>query len=198
MSVKQKVNPAKQGSLDGACGFYAIANAIHLLEPELKQKEVFYLAFKEFLKDGGNPMRFINGTNRGSIKNTLSRIIKKLHETYLFTLDNGSPYSINFEIPFWLEDKPRTRNDVLEVLSSAKYKKGCVVLMGYTFNDGNGDYAHWTVIKECKDGYLHTFDSDSENKRINLDDIRIDAQREQHASRPYNVASAELFKIWRQ
>ncbi len=41
MAIQQKIKAAKQGHLDGACGFYAIANAIHLLEPELTQKEIF-------------------------------------------------------------------------------------------------------------------------------------------------------------
>jgi len=45
MAIQLKVKAAKQGHLDGACGFYAIANAIHLLEPELKQKRDFFFGF---------------------------------------------------------------------------------------------------------------------------------------------------------
>ncbi|WP_334168782.1 hypothetical protein [Methylobacter sp.] len=197
MAIQQKHKAAKQGHLDGACGFYAIANAIHLLEPELKQQDIFSLAFKVFLEDG-DPMRFVEGTNRGSIKNTLSRVIKNLYEEYLFTLDDGNPYSINFEIPYWLESKPRTRADVLEVLSTADHKQGNVALMGYTYNDGYQDNSHWTVIKQYKDGYLYTFDSSEEAKKIPLDGIRIDAKHDQHASRPYNIISGDIFRLWRQ
>lgn len=156
------------------------------------------MVFKEIIEDG-NPMRFLDGTLRGSIKNSLSRVLKKLHGAYVFTLD-GNPYTINFEIPYWLgpDEKPRNRDDVLRILGAADHKQGNVVLMGYTYNDGCQDYAHWTVIKQCKDGYLHTFDSSEEGKKIALDDIRIDAQREQHASRPYNIISGDLFQIWRQ
>jgi hypothetical protein len=39
MAVKKR--PALQGELDGACGFYAMANGIHLLEPELALPEIF-------------------------------------------------------------------------------------------------------------------------------------------------------------
>jgi hypothetical protein len=197
MAIQQKHTAAKQGDLNGACGFYAIANAIHLLEPELTQKEIFSLVFMEVVQDG-NPSWFLDGTYRGSIKNTLSRVLKKLHEKYSFTLGNGNPYTINFDIPYWIENKPRSRADVLGILSSADHKQGNVALMGYIYNDGEREYAHWTVIKQYKDGYLYTFDSDNEVKKIALDDIRIDARNDQHASRPYNIISGDLFQLWRQ
>ncbi len=198
MAIQLKVKAAKQGHLDGACGFYAIVNAIHLLEPELKQQDIFSYVFQEVIEDG-NPMRFLDGTFRGSIKNSLSRVLKKLHEAYVFTSLDGTQYTINFEIPYWFgpEEKPRNREDALRILEAADHKQGNVVIMGYTYNDGSQDYAHWTVIKQCKDGYLHTFDSGNE-KKIALDNIRIDAHREQHASRPYNIISGDLFQIWRQ
>ena len=196
MAIQQRFKPAKQGQLEGACGFYAIANAIHLLEPELKQQEIFYWAFKGFLQED-NPRRLLDGTYRGSIKNTLNQVLKKLHEEYIFTL-NGNPYTINFEIPYWLDVKPRTRNDVLERLRAVDYKQGNIALMGYHYNDGNTEYANWTVVGQCKNEYLYTFDSSNEAKKIALDDICIDAKHDQNVSRSYNVVSGNLFQIWRQ
>lgn len=196
MAIQQRIKAAKQGQLDGACGFYAIANAIHLLEPELQQEEIFRLIFEDLI-EYGNPKKFLDGTFRGSIKNSLSRVLKKLNETYIFTL-NETPYIINFEIPYWIEDKPRSREDVLRILGSANHKQGNVILMGYTYNDGNEEYAHWTVIKQCKDGYIRTFDSSQEDKKIALDNTRIDAQRDQNTLRPYNIISGDIFQIWRQ
>ena len=75
-----RIKPAIQGHLDGACGFYAIVNAIHLLEPDIPQQELFNIAFSTFIQDG-NPMAFIEGTSRGTIKNVLSRLLEYIHST---------------------------------------------------------------------------------------------------------------------
>lgn len=199
MSIQHKFKAAKQGHLDGACGFYAIANAIHLLEPELDQQEIFYLALQGFLEDG-NPMRFVEGTRRGSVKDTLSRVLEKLQEKYDFDW-NGTPYHITSAIPYWHKDKVRTRKDVIDTLEWANYKQGKVIIMGYTHQqnkDIDNFFAHWTVVKMCKDANLYTFDSGFEEKKIPLDHIRVDAQKDQHSSRPYNIASGDFFQIWRQ
>ena len=50
MAVKKR--PALQGELDGACGFYAIANGIHLLEPELALPEIFPIILQQYVFDG--------------------------------------------------------------------------------------------------------------------------------------------------
>jgi hypothetical protein len=91
MAVKKR--PALQGELDGACGFYAIANGIHLLEPELALPEIFPIILQQYVFDG-DPMGFVNGIARGSLKNTLSRTMALLNAEYEFydrkPANNGS------------------------------------------------------------------------------------------------------------
>jgi hypothetical protein len=198
MTIQNRHKVAKQGDLDGACGFYAVVNAIHLLERELDNQDVFRLVFKAFLEDG-DPMRFIDGTNRGAIKKILSRVLKELHKDWIFTLNNGNEYTFNFEIPFWEKSKIRTRPDVLKNLEIADYRHGHVFIMGYTYNDGSTKNSHWTVIKKCTDSCLHTFDSSGEDKKISFDSIRVDDKSfDKHIARPYNIDSGDLFHIYRK
>ncbi|MBB1440551.1 hypothetical protein H5202_18110 [Shewanella sp. SG41-4] len=193
-----RIKPAKQGHLDGACGFYAIVNAIHLLEPDLPQKELFNITISTFIQDG-NPMAFIEGTNRGTIKNVLSRLLEYIHSNYELT-DNTTdePYRIKFSIPYWVKDNDRSRKDVIDTLSQANYRKGTVCILGFGMNDGDElDYAHWTVIKGFKDRCFITHDSGQEAKKINLDTIRIDSQQRKNSQRPYNYFSEDIFILER-
>ena len=95
-----RLRPHIQGELDGACGFYAIVNALRLLEPELEGKELFNFAMRGFL-ESGNPMAFSEGTRRGSIKNTLSRTIASVHSEFILKNEDGTPYRFGFNIPYW-------------------------------------------------------------------------------------------------
>ncbi|MCS6153584.1 hypothetical protein G3465_11810 [Shewanella baltica] len=192
-----RIKPAIQGHLDGACGFYAIVNAIHLLEPDIPQQELFNIAFSTFIQDG-NPMAFIEGTSRGTIKNVLSRLLEYIHSTYELT-DNktNEPYRIKFSIPYWVKDNERSRKDVIDTLSQTNYRKGTVCILGFAMNDGELDYAHWTVIKGFKDGCFNTHDSSGEAKKIDMDTIRVDSQQRKNSQRPYNFISADIFVIER-
>lgn len=193
-----RIKPAKQGNLDGACGFYAIVNAIHLLEPDIPQQELFNVVISTFIKDG-DPMAFIEGTRRGTIKNVLSRLLEYIHSNYELT-DNttNEPYRIKFSIPYWINDIERSRKDVIDTLSQANYRKGTVCILGFAMNDGDElDYAHWTVIQAFKDRCFITHDSGEEAKKINLDTIRIDSQQRKNSQRPYNFFSEDIFVIER-
>jgi hypothetical protein len=193
-----RIKPAKQGNLDGACGFYAIVNAIHLLEPDIPQQELFNVVISTFIKDG-DPMAFIEGTRRGTIKNVLSRLLEYIHSNYELT-DNttNEPYRIKFSIPYWINDIERSRKDVIDTLSQANYRKGTVCILGFGMNDGDElDYAHWTVIKAFKDRCFITHDSGEEANKINLDTIRIDSQQRKNSQRPYNFFSEDIFVIER-
>lgn len=61
------IKPAKQGQLDGACGFYAILNAMTALEHPLQRKEVFTQVIAAFMQDV-NFSSYFDGTRRGTIK----------------------------------------------------------------------------------------------------------------------------------
>lgn len=199
MSIS-RIKPSKQGDLDGACGFYAVVNALKSLEPDLDAQELFTQTLRSHLYDG-DPMRFINGTNRGSIKNVLSRVIEYLHENFTFT-DNksGLEYEFCTKMPFWRADKERNRQSMLAVLKQADFKAGKVCIIGYGYGDGNGEanYAHWTVVTKFSDDGLHLFDSDREKKFISFDSIRVDSKQYSNVARPYNIYSEDIFIISRE
>lgn len=198
MTAHRKQNPSKQGELDGACGFYAITNLIAYLEPELSSEEIFRIVLQSFLYDG-NPMRFVHGTNRGSIKNTLSRTLDTLHNEFVFA-DNktGQSYEWRFRIPYW-QSQPKNRQEVLDHIQESSHESGCASIIGYEYNDGVNYNAHWTVITGLRNEKLFTFDSSGEQKTIPLSQVRIDAApRSSHIARPYNICSRDLFTIWKQ
>ena len=189
----------QQGALDGACGFYAITNALQLLEPELSAEEIFRAAWQGFLRDG-NPLALIDGTTRVMLRNSLRRTIDSLHECYeFFEGKEDSPYRLDFSMPYWLHDTPRDRQRVIEHLMQADARNGCVVIMGYRYRQASEeqeDY-HWTVIRGCKDEHLITCDSGGEKPRISLDQVRIDSTQAFHALRPYNIESEMIFVLRR-
>lgn len=190
MSVK-RIKPAQQGELDGACGFYSIVNAIHLIEPDLPKDMLFTQTISAFLYDG-DPMRFVHGTNRGTIKNTLSRLLSYLHKNYDFFDDKtGHQYQFKFSLPYWSNDKARSRKDVLNLLEEASFKSGKVCIIGY----GNQGDEHWTVVKQYKKENLITHDSSGESPKIELSQLRVDSKQKSNVSRPYNIYSEDLIII---
>ncbi|MCB5226635.1 hypothetical protein JAO78_007370 [Alishewanella sp. 16-MA] len=199
MSIK-RIKPSKQGDLDGACGFYAIVNALMSLEPELDAEELFTQTFISHLYDG-DPMRFINGTKRGSIKNVLSRVIDYLHDHFTFSDGkSGLEYKFCMKMPFWRADKERNRKSMLTVLKQADFKAGVVCIIGYGYADGDGeqDYAHWSVVTKVNDDGLHLLDSGKEKKLISFDSIRVDSKQSSNVARPYNIYSEDIFVISRE
>lgn len=197
MVARIKVKPAKQGELDGACGFYAVTNAISILEPDLLPHEVFRMTWESFLVDG-DPMRIIEGTTRGNLKNILSRTVEKINLGYDLTYENGNSYKLSFAVPYWRHAKDRERGEVIDVLREANYKKGCVAIIGYGFSkdDFAPPYAHWTVVKEVTEECMVTHDSSGEKKEIHFSEIRVDSfHQKSHVSRPFNVFSSDIFLV---
>lgn len=197
MAARIKVKPARQGQLDGACGFYAITNAIHLLEPELSPPEIFRSAWQNFLADG-DPMRILDGTNRGSLKKILSRTINKINASYNLTDQHGNPYEFKFSIPFWQSTKERSRDIIINTLKSACHKNGTVAIIGYeySYSKQHDGYAHWTVIRDSDFDGIVTHDSSGEKRKIPFDEMRIDSfNLNSHISRPYNIYSSDIFLI---
>lgn len=198
MTARRINKPAIQGELDGACGFYAISNAINLLEPDLEKSDVFRIAWASFLEDG-DPMRVIEGTTRGNLKNIISRTVGFINKNYALSSKDGSNYRLGFSIPFWHHDKLRDRKKVIDTINQADYRNGSVAIIGYKHSSlplSMDEYYHWTVIREMNDNKLITYDSSYESSQIDLDSVRVDSlSLDYHSARPYNIFSQNVFLI---
>lgn len=200
MSVK-RIKASEQGDLDGACGFYAVVNALRSLEPDLNAKELFTQTIKAHVVDG-NPMSFVEGTRRGTIKDVLSRVLDYIHSHYSLT-DNasGDSYIIESKFPYWHLGKERSRDEVISVLKSADFKSGVVCIIGYDYNSGienDSPYSHWSVVSKANELGLHLIDSSEEKKFISFDEVRVDSVKQKHNSaRPYNICSGDVIVVSR-
>ncbi|MGR3983487.1 hypothetical protein [Pseudoalteromonas sp. 1181_04] len=190
MSIK-RVKPVKQGDLDGACGFYAIVNALKTLEPDLNENELFTQVIGSYMVDG-DFKNFFEGTRRGSIKNTLSRVIEYINNRYdLFDDKTNELYKLKFTIPYWYKDTPRTRKKVLEKINQADNGKNMVCIIGYEHEHGG----HWSVVKKISAKGMHMVDSSYEKPIIPLDETRVDGNQKPSKSKPYKLDSDDIFII---
>ncbi|EWH10108.1 hypothetical protein DS2_09187 [Catenovulum agarivorans DS-2] len=193
MSIK-RVKPVKQGDLDGACGFYAIVNALKTLEPAFDEQELFTQVIGGYMQDG-DFNSFFNGTRRGTIKNTLSRVIDYINGQYdLFDDKTAELYRLKFSIPFWHKDTARTRKSVLKEIQQADNGKNLVCIIGYDLQYGG----HWSVVKKVSDKGLHMVDSSYEKSIIPLAEMRVDSNQKPSKLKPYNLCSDDIFIIEKQ
>lgn len=194
----RRIKPAKQGQLDGACGFYAILNAITALEHSLQRKEVFTQVIGAFMQDG-NFSNYFEGTRRGTIKNTLSRVIDYFNTQFEFYDDKTQErYEFEFTIPYWQKDTSPKRKAVLSHIDQADNGKECICIVGYEYfvddpNDPLG--GHWSVVRRTSDKGLHMLDSSEEKSIIPLNELTVDSSRKPGPLKPYNFFSGDIFVI---
>ncbi|MFZ4534931.1 hypothetical protein [Propionivibrio sp.] len=185
--------PSKQGVLDGACGFYATTHALSILAPSLSREYIFEAVIRSAMQDT-DPMRFVIGTSRGTIKNTLSRTISLLNKAFGVQLGAGY-YSF---IPYW-QTAPINRKEFFKTFEGIDHKSGKVAILGYSYKPTSNslDHAHhWTVIREFKDNGLVTYDSSGQKKIIPVSEVRVnDTHNEFHSSQPYFINSDDLFLV---
>lgn len=196
------IEPQKQGELDGACGFYSVANALNLLtgiDPDV----TFRCLIESMLQDK-NPMCFVDGMRRGTLKDIISRTFKLLNEGGIKLIDefSGEKYIPNLvcKIPYW-QSEPKNRSEFLRLMKDVNLNKnGVVAIMGYKFsqNEHTTSYAHWTVIKKVTDKSLITFDSSGERKVVPWNKVRVSSENDDknfHSETPYFLFPKDLFLI---
>ena len=199
------LKPKKQGNLDGACGFYSVANAVDLLT-EIDPDVTFRCLIESMLQDK-DPMCFIDGMERGTLKDIISRTFKKLNsdELELVDEDTGESYvpSLKCNIPYW-QTEPSNRDDFVSLMTEVDMNKtGAVAIIGYDYRpDENGaEYSHWTVVKKVTEKNLITFDSGDERKLIPWDKVRVSSRsddKKYNTKRPYFIFPKDVFLITNQ
>jgi hypothetical protein len=179
-----KQSPAKQGDFDGACGFYAVGNALSLLHPGTPIDKIFYAIFEHYIKNHNDAATFVNGMYR-----------TKLNEILMGAID-----SLQFDCavyrPFW-NNPAKTFKLFHETLLANALGDNCVAIVGYDYSKGDDSdwYSHWTVLKKATTKTLITHDSDNELKRIAVSKCRIWDNKARNKTKPYKIASTDLFLL---
>lgn len=196
------IEPQKQGELDGACGLYSVTNALNLLTGI--DPDVTFRCLVESMLQDKNPMCFVDGMRRGTLRDIISRTFKRLNEGGIKLIDEftGEKYmpNLSFQIPYW-QSEPTNRSELIKLMKSIDLNKnGVVAIMGYEFSQHKHtpSYAHWTVIKKVTDKSLITFDSSGERKVIPWSKVRISSSNDDkkfHSETPYFLFPKDLFLI---
>ncbi|MFA6921416.1 MAG: hypothetical protein WC216_06195 [Gallionella sp.] len=180
--------PAKQGQLDGAGGFYAATHALSILAPKIPREYIFEAVIWAAMQDG-NPMNFVKGTRRGTVKNILSRTIALLNAQFT---DN----QFDFSIPYW-QSQPEDRKAFFSTFDNLSHKNGMVAIIGYAHKpDPINHYHHWTVVREFDGECFTTFDSGGEKIKIGMSEMRVnDPHFSYHSAQPYFMNSDDIFLV---
>jgi hypothetical protein len=186
--VRGRMNPAKQGDYDGACGFYSIGNAISLIYPEVDPDIIFVQVFKQFIKCCKNHS-IIKGMMRGKLNEVLINTTAKLEKE-----------GVRLEVyrPYWTCEASSLRDYKEFLLDTVGSKKDTVAIIGYEHcqHDPETDYwSHWTVAKSITKSNIITFDSSEERKRIPFSRCRIWDNKARHISKPYKLSTSDTFII---
>ncbi|KJS02690.1 MAG: hypothetical protein VR65_04435 [Desulfobulbaceae bacterium BRH_c16a] len=181
-----KPKPQKQGVQDGACGFYAIGNAISILIPKVPVDEIFKIIFKYYLENE-NGEHFIEGMYRNKLNSILTHTVETLNE---------KGHGIGVYRPFW-NNTANSLGDFKENIFE-HFKENCIAtaIIGYEYCkiDPESDYySHWTTINRTTTKSFYTFDSDQERKFIPLSKCRIWDDKKRHKSRPYKIDTTATF-----
>jgi hypothetical protein len=183
--------PEKQGSHDGACGFYSIGNAVAIVCPRIRRHldDVFFKMFKDYLNKYDGSHLF-----EGMGRNLLNDVLKTISD-YL-----SKEYDLNLSIyrPFWNEtaiNLGQWRDYLLSHFLNDNSKRAAIIIYEYCKDNIEESYAHWTVIKSATTKSLHTFDSNNERKYIPFSLCRIWDGKERHKGRPYKIDTTASFLL---
>lgn len=181
------MQPKKQGDHDGACGFYAIGNALKLLYPRFNTDKIFEAIFSTYFELHDTGRHLIQGTNRVQLTNILKGTLEKL------------PLSVTVQTPFWngLASLNEFRTAVIGHLSKAN-TAAIVSYFFYKDQSNEDDFGHWTVLQRATAKSVYTFDSSYAKSRIGFNEMRVARDLKPHTTRPYLFRSSELFLLKRE
>lgn len=177
--------PQKQGTQDGACGFYAIGNALSIVFPEIKIDKLFYDIFMLHFKHSTG-QEIIEGMGRNALNSLLVEV-----------LDSLKPKAF-LHRPFWKSPAQNISEFKKRIFEHTRKSQKHVAIIGYEFNQHGTEeeyHSHWTVIKNASDKSMHTFDSDSGRRFIRFSRCRKWDSLEKHKSRPFKIDTGATFLL---
>jgi hypothetical protein len=147
--TKLRLQPYRQGALDGLCGVYSVVNAVRLLCPEADNdtaEHLFDLLTQKLLRTAGNHTTVITwGIGRMLLRSLIDEAI-----TYMFN---------DFDIRLRARRLPKdlrdggSRDQLWQALSEV-VSPSCVAILGLA-----GKHAHWTVASTVTPLSIRLFDS---------------------------------------
>lgn len=181
------MQPKKQGDHDGACGFYAIGNALKFLYPRINTDVIFEAIFNTYFELHDTGRHLINGTNRVQLTNILKGTLEK------------TKLDVTVQTPFWnsLASLSEFRTAVVEHLNETN-TAAIVSYFFYKDRSNDDDFGHWTVLQRATAKSVYTFDSSNAKSRIGFNEMRVARELTPHTTRPYLFRSSELFLLKRE
>jgi hypothetical protein len=180
---RKKIKPAKQGDFDALCGFYAIANSLTFLFPDMDKADIFTTMFDYYIEEFETAYDVLYGIYRMKLNKILNHVVHH--------------FDIPCKVyrPFWSK-KAEDIHEFLNTVRGIQNRQDSVFIIGYEHGiEGAKNYfSHWTVIKKITGKSLLTFDSDNEKSRISLDRCRLWSENYSE-EKPYRLSSTDTFII---
>ena len=177
--------PKRQGAFDGACGFYAVHNAVSLICPKLVSDDDFSVLLQALSTDGF-PRQFFQGTGRNQLNSMLTRL-----------LADGRFEDVTIQRPFWTG--AATLGGFWTAIEHHLNEPRTAAIVGFNHARAAGDdeYSHWSVVcgATSKTFTLHDSAADLSLRRILRRRSRVWDDKSHHSGRPYCFDTVATFLL---
>ena len=175
--------PRRQGAFDGACGFYAVANALSLVSPKTVSRDDFSVLLEVLAPDTGLPKQFFAGTRRNEVNRMLTALVR-----------NEKFADVSVYRPYWAGAHIGLR-DYWVRLAEHFDNRSAAAIVKYAHEPSSASrYNHWTVVRGVTKSSLLLFDSDGA-ARISRKRARLWDDLECHKGRPYALDYTATFLL---
>ncbi|MDR3557146.1 MAG: hypothetical protein P4L55_20525 [Syntrophobacteraceae bacterium] len=183
--------PEQQGSQDGACGFYALGNALAIVCPKVRRNidAIFKEIYDFYLKDHDGS-HFLAGMGRNMLNDLASHVLTHISKYY--------DQDVSVKHPFWAR-RANTLGEWRKTLNAhfQDNPDGAAIIAYEYCKDAVEAESHWTVIKKMTSTSIFTFDSSNERKYIPFRLCRIWDDKSKNKARPYKIDTTSTFLFYR-
>jgi hypothetical protein len=176
----QWILPKQQGDLDGACGFYSVANATQLVTGVPTTDESFRQVVCGHTQTNRQmlPWDLLMGVDRAEMNNLLV--------SYL-------PLGVSIHRPFWKRrpDLSEYWETVLGHLASPK----TAAIVAFHHERPNDLRSHWTVVRSATNKSFELYDSAGSQRIIRKHSRILTKKKQTDSSRPIAFEATSTFLL---
>lgn len=176
--------PKRQGAFDGACGFYAVHNALGLLYPNTVTEDDFSTLLYALSKSAV-PRQFFAGTGRNELNQMLVRLVAD---------DRFSRTVVSR--PWWGGGTVALGDYWSRLESHLDGERAAAIVAFRHEPDPERTYYHWTVVRKVTTASLVLHDS-AGLARLPRKRSRMWDEKASHASRPFALQHPWTFLLRR-